>query len=185
MKVEIRAAKPEELSQILEIQQASLRQLCINDYDARQIEALVDDQQQIRGKDELAIVAYHQETMVGFATLWMGNCIGAVYVEPTYARQGIGAQLLAALETAAIEQRYKTLWVTASLNAVGFYAANGYRKLRTTGFWTRSRVWVPCVAMEKRIMPMTVADQQRKTTKLAIFLILLVVSLLLVLLAKR
>lgn len=54
--------------------------------------------------------------------------VEAVYVDPDFARQGIGRALLAALEDEARRLGIDRLVLESSLNAVPFYAAQGYGK---------------------------------------------------------
>jgi GNAT superfamily N-acetyltransferase len=52
--------------------------------------------------------------------------IRAFYVDPGYARRGVGALLLNASERAALEVGFTRAELTATLPAVPFYAAYGY-----------------------------------------------------------
>lgn len=52
--------------------------------------------------------------------------VRAVYVNPTYAGEGVGTRLLEHLEDAAREHDVAALEVTSSMNAVGFYEHHGY-----------------------------------------------------------
>ena len=55
--------------------------------------------------------------------------IRAFYVDPDHGRQGIGALLLGVSEDAAREAGFSTAELTATLPAVPFYAAFGYRSI--------------------------------------------------------
>lgn len=52
----------------------------------------------------------------------------AFYVDPAFARQGIGARLLAVSEAAAAKAGFGRAALTSTLPAVPFYAAHGYRQ---------------------------------------------------------
>jgi GNAT superfamily N-acetyltransferase len=54
------------------------------------------------------------------------GAVEAVYVSPTYAGDGVGTQLLEALESRAAERGLDELELVSSLNAVGFYEHHGY-----------------------------------------------------------
>ncbi|MEM4780046.1 MAG: GNAT family N-acetyltransferase, partial [Halalkalicoccus sp.] len=56
--------------------------------------------------------------------------VTGVYVDPSAARQGIGSTLLADLERYGRERGVRTLALSASLNAVPFYQAHGYERVR-------------------------------------------------------
>lgn len=55
--------------------------------------------------------------------------IRAFYIDPTFARQGLGRQLLQASETAALQAGFTAAELTATLPAITFYAAAGYRSI--------------------------------------------------------
>lgn len=56
--------------------------------------------------------------------------ITAVYVRPTVAREGVGTRVYSELERRARTQGVQTLGLSASLNAVPFYEAHGYERVR-------------------------------------------------------
>lgn len=58
--------------------------------------------------------------------------IRAFYVDPVYARQGVGALLLGVSEAAALQAGFLNAELTSTLPAISFYAASGYRS--TGGF---------------------------------------------------
>ena len=93
-------------------------------------------------------VAMANERIVGFSCARPGE-IAAVYVDPRHVRQGVGRQLLAVAESIAGRARRK-LWLHASLTAVPFYLASGYRKERRHSL-LRGGVPIPCVRMTKRL----------------------------------
>lgn len=77
--------------------------------------------------------------------------ISGMFVHPDFARKGIGTRLVIALEEIALGKQYKTLSVTSSLSAVGFYQALGYKIDRRSGFWSQGNVWIPCMNLVKRL----------------------------------
>jgi putative acetyltransferase len=138
----IRTAEPDDLIQMLRIQIDALRSLCIHDYSPEQIEDLI--QHNIHHAShggptqELTIVGEVDQVIVGLASLW-GSAISAMYVHPQLARQGIGSQLLQALEQRAIVRHIQTLRGAASLTARPFYQANGYQVTGTSSLATEGR----------------------------------------------
>ncbi|WP_231184993.1 GNAT family N-acetyltransferase [Haladaptatus sp. DYF46] len=56
--------------------------------------------------------------------------VTGVYVHPSVARTGVGSAVLAELERRASEQGTRTLGLAASLNAVPFYEAHRYERVR-------------------------------------------------------
>lgn len=57
--------------------------------------------------------------------------VTGVYVHPSKAREGVGTELLTALERAARNDDIERLGLSASLNAVAFYESRGYERVRT------------------------------------------------------
>ncbi len=96
------------------------------------------------------IVATAASAVVGFAAL-VGDEVHAVYVHPDHARQGIGSALLGHLETVARADGVRTLRLSASLTAVPFYLACGYRRIRDSTHTLRSGVAIRCVEMVKEL----------------------------------
>lgn len=58
----------------------------------------------------------------------------SVFVDPNIARRGAGRQIVTAVEAAAQEAGRVDFGVMASLNAIPFFAALGYRELRRQGY---------------------------------------------------
>lgn len=57
--------------------------------------------------------------------------VTGVYVHPSVAREGIGTELLRTLERTARSEGVERLGLSASLNAVAFYAHRGYERIKT------------------------------------------------------
>lgn len=152
MDVDIRLARLEDLDRVIELQTQSLKILGSANYSPQQIQALVTGQAAWRGRDEVLFLAESAGQLVGFSGLSTQNQqITAVYTHPQFARQGVGTQVLQALETAAIEKRYRSLWVISSLTAVNFYQARGYKLLRKSGFRAEGGEWIDCFVLKKRL----------------------------------
>ncbi|WP_096328372.1 GNAT family N-acetyltransferase [Nannocystis exedens] len=73
----------------------------------------------------------------------------AVYVRGDASRRGVGSALLAAAEAVARQGGAAGIRVDASLVAVPFYAANGFRALAPAVHTLRSGRPMACVKMEK------------------------------------
>lgn len=58
--------------------------------------------------------------------------IRAFYVDPVYARRGVGDLLLGVSDAAALQAGFLKAELTSTLPAVSFYAASGYRSLFAT-----------------------------------------------------
>ena len=174
MDIEIRLAKSEDSEDILELQANSLKILSSQDYNPRQIESLIRSQKSARFINEIIFVAEGNNRLVGFASLLVHTAqIGAMFVHPDFVRQGIGTRLITAIESAAIEKRYKTIYVVSSLSAVKFYQANGYEVIGQLGLWSDNKTWIPCSNMRKQLIPLT--EREKWTRRITLFIIYLVI----------
>ncbi len=178
MDIAIRQATSDDLNAIIQIQTEALQGLCSRDYTPPQMQALLTEQARWRQVQEVLFVAEHCGQLVGFAGVATHQPqITAVYVKPELARQGIGKQLLAAMEIIAIQQRQPLLWVLSSLTAVQFYQSQGYGHSRKTGFWSESGTWIPCVRLEKRLLPASFVEKYSIWIVLFVFAVLVMISL--------
>lgn len=160
MNLQIRLSKPEDLNSILKLQADSLKALspC---YNSSQVESLIKSQAFARGcLDEIVFVAEQNSKIVGFSCLNLKDSrIGGIFVHPNFIRQGIGTNLLNAIEKVAIKNECKVIDVMSSLAAVKFYQANGYQIIRESGFFSDGLVWVSCVNLSKKIMEQTELEE--------------------------
>ncbi|MGX9781827.1 GNAT family N-acetyltransferase [Janthinobacterium lividum] len=100
------------------------------------------------------IVAMQGEIIAGYAMLDADKQeVDAVFVDPAHAGLGIGKRLLAALEQLARGRGIARLHLSASLNAVPFYAAAGFTALRKQAYAHPSGISLASVAMEKDLTP--------------------------------
>ena len=74
----------------------------------------------------LTIVALVEREIAGFAALEGNETIEMLYVHPDFARQGVGATLLGAVEKLAAARGATTLEVEASDAARDFFAKRGF-----------------------------------------------------------
>ncbi len=157
--ISVRTAQPEDALQMHHVHVTSVHILCASDYTSEQIEAWVGflDPEKRRHNmiqacdSEIIFVAEDKlGTIVGFSSLGV-NEVNAVYVHPQYTRMGVGTLLLNAVETEAMAQNMKKLQLSASITAVPFYQARGYRVIEHSFHTLRSAVKIKCVSMEKSL----------------------------------
>ena len=99
-----------------------------------------------------AVVAEDEGQVVGYAVLNLHTGeVDAAFVEPSHQGRGIALQLLQQLETMAREQGLARLFLSASLNAVPFYARAGFLSLREEVYPHRSGIGIQSVFMEKQL----------------------------------
>lgn len=98
------------------------------------------------------LVALEDDAIVGYAVLdGFSGEVDAVFVDPGLHGRGIGRVLLAALEANARMAGLERLFLSASLNALPFYQANGFVAVREELFAHRSGIGIPSVFMEKAL----------------------------------
>lgn len=82
----------------------------------------------IASEDTIVTVAQSNEEVVGFIIYSsLEHQINALYVDPSFAGQGIGAHLLRTIEESG---EVGGITLKASLNAVDFYSRAGFTKVR-------------------------------------------------------
>jgi GNAT superfamily N-acetyltransferase len=79
-----------------------------------------------------------------------------LFVDPDQVRRGVGRRLVQAAERAAIAAGRRRFEVWSSLNAIPFYAALGYRRLRPARWPVTSAIALDYVLMSK---PAATTDQ--------------------------
>ncbi len=152
----IRRAREEDADAVGRVHRGAIRELARGHYTDEQIEAWSGPRPaghfaKVIGAKEF-YVAEEGGEVVGFGSLDAGACeVDAVYVAPSAAGRGVGMRLLLAVEERARELGLKSLRVSASLNAVGFYERAGF-ELRAAG---AHRLWngvdLPCAHMTKEL----------------------------------
>lgn len=96
------------------------------------------------------IVAEADGVLAGFGLLdRQRGEVAAVFVHPEFCGKGIGTRLLRELEDLAWKNGLDRLRLFASLNAVNFYRAAGYRELRQDKYHHRDGFEMDCMLMEK------------------------------------
>lgn len=151
-----RKATPDDQPAIWAVRTASIRALCRKHYDPTQTEAWAnapppnDFSEVIRTRSFL--VAECDGSIVAFGFLNRQTSeLDAVFVAPDFARRGIGTAIVELLEGLARKAGLKSLTLSASLNAVEFYKAVGYRALAETTWCHPSGLKLSCVAMVKEL----------------------------------
>jgi len=80
-------------------------------------------------KERMILVAMEGDVIVGTASLGRDQ-VHAVFVHPARQGRGIGRRLMEAVESEARARGERELILYASLSAVAFYEANGWRTVR-------------------------------------------------------
>ena len=176
---QIRLATAEDVPVLRELIRASVRGLQAQDYSAEQLECALEtvygvDSQLIADGTYFAVEAVPERVIVGCGgwskrkTLYGGDVwrgredslldpktqpakIRAFFVDPKWARTGIGGMVLEACERAAKEAGFRSLEMGATLTGVPFYAAKGYAEDEKLEVPIRDGLTLPIVRMTKEI----------------------------------
>lgn len=159
----IRRAKNDDKEILWNIQTRAIRCLGVTHYNSEQVKAWAGDitpedsyNKSMERFDQsiehnIVIVAEEiNEKVVGFIILELQTGeVSSVYVDPDFARQGIGRQLIETLEEEALHLNITKLHIRAALNAVPFYKRMKYTAEEEIIHQFRSGIEMPCVIMTK------------------------------------
>lgn len=151
----VRRATGEDARGIFDAHMRSIREVCAKDYTAEQIAAWSD-----REYDEAALVRCIQEEalwvveqngeILGFGHFRQDGTVAALYLVREAVGKGLGKRLLREIEREARRLGVKTMQLQSTVNAEGFYAAQGYQRDPDGSAARQMRgVRVPCVPMTK------------------------------------
>ena len=132
MSVSLRPYVPADAKRCAEIFRSSIDELAAEDYDDDQREAwasAADDEAAFGARlaGALTLIAMIDGAVVGFASLKGGDEIDMLYVDPEYARQGVGGALVDALTKLASARGAKRLTAEASDVAKPLFERLGFR----------------------------------------------------------
>jgi putative acetyltransferase len=153
----VRPARATDFDAVREVHQRAVRALGADAYSDRQVGAWADwsDVDGLDGVDDddaHLVLAERRDDPAGFGHLGAADGeVNAVYVHPDHAREGVGAALLAHLEGYARGAGLSELTLSASLNAVDFYARAGYERVGRDVHETTGGVELECIRMRKRL----------------------------------
>lgn len=151
----MRRARLDDALRIRNLHVRSIRILCRHEYTLRQITAwsgkrtAASFRRAMTAGGEMMFVAEASGRLAGFSSLH-GDGIYALYVHPRYARHGVGTRLLAVAERRAARRGVTRVWLDATLTALPFYRARGYRRIRRHAV-VRHGVPIPVVRMTKML----------------------------------
>lgn len=160
--VKIRLMKSNEEKTLLQLQEKSIRELNTQDYNREQIEVIIDRICRLSCFDTgtVTFVAERESSIVGFATLNKSTSyINAIYVSPNCVRQGVGKQLMLAIEEEAIQRKIGDLFTFSSLTAINFYKALGYKIIEEKNLLSNASIEIPVALMIKQNARFTFFDR--------------------------
>jgi putative acetyltransferase len=151
----LRPFLPSDTPLLAEIFRTSISELTAEDYSEAQQAAwmaFAGDEEAFgeRLAGELTLVATIDGEAVGFAALKGNDHIDMLYVHPAVAGQGIGAQLIDALEKLAAARGATRLSADASDTALGFFERRGYVPQRRNSV-PREDEWLANTTVQKTL----------------------------------
>jgi putative acetyltransferase len=159
----IRQARPGDAQAILEAHRSAVRGTAANAYDPDVVDSWAPPTisldrveaftHSIKRGDAIVIVAEDGVgRIIGFGSIVPANSeLRALYVSSEYARKGVGRTILVGLEALARKVGITELRMDSSVNAAGFYEANGYVTIEHGEHTLQSGVRMRCVRMRKSV----------------------------------
>ncbi len=149
----IRRAISADAKAICELHRAAVLRLEGDTYSKEQVEvwagALAPERYLVGMRDFEFFVA-EEGRVLGFLILNLeGAELNAVYVHPDAAGRGIGRRLCETAESLARERGLTELKVKSTVNAVGFYEALRFCRVRDMVHRSPAGIDLPCVQMKK------------------------------------
>lgn len=154
--INIRRATAKDVNAIWTVRTEAINSINESFYPKSEINAWASNPQPINFEEVLNqldwYIAEYDTLIVGSGFLDRSNGeIGGIFVSPKFQRKKIGLQILRRLEKVAIDNKVKTLHLSATLNAEAFYRAAGYHSVKKGKYCHVSGLDFNCVIMEKVI----------------------------------
>ncbi|WP_025131454.1 GNAT family N-acetyltransferase [Pseudomonas sp. PH1b] len=133
MECQVRPAVAADAARVSQVILAALLTSNAQDYPASVIERVkasftADAVRQLMQRRQMFVVLVGGE-LLGTASL-DGRAVRSVFVDPAHHGHGLGRQLMAAVEQAALDSGLTSLVVPSSVTAEGFYARLGFVRVR-------------------------------------------------------
>jgi GNAT superfamily N-acetyltransferase len=157
MIVEIRRMRLEDASGIHEVHTAAVRETCARLLTPAVIEAWLYGRMPegylsaAESGESFWVAVDEAGCVVGFAS-WQEDELLALFIDPSVHGQGIGGRLFAACERDAAEAGRSITCVNASLNAVSYYQALGFRAVGE-GHQQKRGERIPHIEMVREVGP--------------------------------
>lgn len=150
----LRAYRPSDLREILELFYNTVHTVNAGDYTPRQLSAWADGSADLAEwnrtlLEHTALAAVEGETIVGFGDIDASGYLDRLYVHKDFQRRGIASALCDALERSVEAERIVT---HASVTARPFFEGRGYRVIGEQQA-VRHGVAMTNYRMEKRLSP--------------------------------
>ncbi len=150
----IRKATPGDARAIHEMHMNSIRTNCRDHYSSREIAAWsgrkFDEAHRIRTiEEDLVLVLVENDRILGFTHFSKDGELKALYLDESAIGQGFGRQLLREVEKEANRHDLPRIFLSSTLNAIGFYKHCGFAPTGPSHTVEINCEEVGCVPMEK------------------------------------
>lgn len=153
----LRAGRPSDAAGLCAVQERAVRVLASGVYSQSQVESWTHGNapdryvEAMRSDGEAFLVAVvRRQGIVGFCS-YKDDEVRALYVDPDWARLGLGTALLRRAEKIIAAAGHRKIVIGASLVGLPFYEAHGYSVIRHRHWRTRGGLMIPAADMEKTI----------------------------------
>ena len=153
----IRAAVKDDYIEMDAVFRASAQQLCVEAYGSDIVNAWAGQPRPerfvlgVENGDEQYVLLLDGKVICFGAINIDKQLLESLFVAPSHVSSGVGSELLEFLIERAIKAGVKILRLDSSLNAVNFYARNGFVEQRKSEFMSKSGVMLKSVIMERTL----------------------------------
>lgn len=134
VRISIRAARPEDADEAIAVVRSAITNSCVADHrnDAATLSRWLANKTAenfrswIANEDNSCVVAEAGDRIAGVGLLHRSGELRLVYLAPAWQRQGIGADIVRALESEARRWGLRDIHLGSTQEARAFYAALGY-----------------------------------------------------------
>ena len=157
--MKIRKADPTDAPAIQRFQEASIRELCSEQYDQEAIDQWTEDLKpdhyvEAMEKDQFLVAEQDDGEILAMCVVDIVQSeLNALFVAPQAAGKGLGKILVASAEGVVLNAGHDRISLKATLNAVPFYEKLGFRKRGETMHSFSEGTQLSCIAMSKTLTP--------------------------------
>ncbi|GAB4352077.1 MAG: hypothetical protein Kow00114_00490 [Kiloniellaceae bacterium] len=153
----LRRGRPADAAGLYAVQERAVRVLGRRVYSETQVESWIEGNcperyvAAMQDEGEIFEVAVARlRGLVGFCAL-KGEEVRSLYVDPDWARLGVGSALLLRAEALIAAAGHAKVVIGASLAGLPFYEQHGYRVMKHRHWRSRGGLMIPAADMEKRL----------------------------------
>jgi len=156
MAYRIENARPEHIPGVCEAHRKAVLSVGPGPYTAKELDAWAagmrpEKMERVLAEEGITLLVAADDAGVAGFILFAPTEVKALYVHPGHGHRGLGGRLLALAEQACRQHGASALRLTASRNAVPFYAGHGFQAVGRDVFPLRGGLLLECVTMEKAL----------------------------------